>query len=50
MLQRFSCISVSFKPPCFNIGSITIKANIELSEKESENTQDTFLNHYCLDS
>ena len=34
----------------FNIGSITIKANIELSGKETEKNPQTFFNdHYCLD-
>ena len=34
----------------FNIGSIAIKANVELSEKETENyPRDLFHNHYCLD-
>ena len=34
----------------FDIGSITIKANIELSEKETEKySQKPFHDHYCLD-
>ena len=32
-----------------NIGSITIKANIEPSGKKTENTQKRFHDHFCLD-
>ena len=35
--------------PSFDIRSITIKANKELSGKEVEKTIFTIHNHYCLD-
>ena len=33
----------------FDLGSITITANIKFSEKEIKKTQNLFQDHYCLD-
>ena len=32
-----------------DIGSITIKAKLELSGRKQKNTQERFYDHYCLD-
>ena len=32
-----------------DIGSITIKAKLELSGRKQKNTQKRFYDHYCLD-